>query len=315
MTHAYRFAVMALVLAALGCGRDRSITGLVPPDTTKTPPPPPTWPLVGDLRFQQVNAPSTVNGYGAFERSDVAAGIGQSFGNMTGTPLYVGDECGPPTGSPFDCAWFFSTFFLPASDSGLAVHYQSANTFQTLSSDLATATGPNAVITSIDLRPASNTYAISWMQTTQTTGFDLRQLTLAPNELPDSAASEGAQSRVITALSFNAGQLEVFSYGWKGDTTTRYDTNVQTATLGTVGTAATNLAAAGFIITAIGGNGTNGLVLVGTRVHGDSVAGPRPLRVVPEGSQKSQLWDQGYAIVGVVYDSTNGGTTTWIGEK
>ena len=118
---------------------------------------------------------------------------------------------------------------------------------------------------------------------------------------------------VITALSFNAGQLDVFSCGWKGDTTTLYDTNVQTATLGTVGTAATNLAAAGFIITAFGGNGTDGLVLVGTKMHGDSVA--RPLRLVPDGSQKTQWWDQGFAIVGVVFDSTGGGTTTWIGER
>jgi hypothetical protein len=125
---------------------------------------------------------------------------------------------------------------------------------------------------------------------------------------------------VITGASFDAsGNLFVVSYGWQGDRNTAYEAQVATATFDTVGAVATNLAAQGYIITAVGGGHdsaqgilSDGLVLVGTRVQGDSL--PRPLKVVPQGEQKTELWDQGFAIVGYIINP-NGFSTTWIGER
>jgi|HubBroStandDraft_1064217.scaffolds.fasta_scaffold138407_2 hypothetical protein len=64
----------------------------------------------------------------------------------------------------------------------------------------------------------------------------------------------------------------------------------------TVGDAAMALAASGYIITAFGGTGDNGFLLVGTRVQGDTT--PRPPVVNPENIGEMLL--EGYAVVGYV---------------
>jgi hypothetical protein len=90
-----------------------------------------------------------------------------------------------------------------------------------------------------------------------------------------------------------------------------YETEVITATFDTVGSAASELAADGYILTALGGNVDDGFLLIGSRVKGDTL--PRPLLVVPQGEQNSELWQAGYAIVGCLIDAD--GTETFIGEK
>ena len=61
---------------------------------------------------------------------------------------------------------------------------------------------------------------------------------------------------------------------------TVYDTQVAVATLETAATATTNLASQGYIITAMGGDAglTDNILVVGTRVRGDSL--PRPMLVL-----------------------------------
>ena len=74
----------------------------------------PRAPKAGDLRFQQVDASSTISGLVAGGiASDVNAGVGQGFGNSIGTPLAMGNDCGPVVGSPYNCAWFFVSLPLP----------------------------------------------------------------------------------------------------------------------------------------------------------------------------------------------------------
>ena len=68
----------------------------------------------------------------------------------------------------------------------------------------------------------------------------------------------------------------------------------------------------GYIITAFGGNGTDGFVLVGTRVKGNTAA--RPVLMGTAGSpEQRQIFDQGYAVVG--YLVQNGAPAMFIGEK
>jgi len=80
-------------------------------------------------------------------------------------------------------------------------------------------------------------------------------------------------------------------------------------------TAAANLAAQGFIITATGqADNIGNIIIVGTRVQGDSM--PRPF-VAAQGSAAIQtLMQQGYAIVGVIVDlSSASNPYTYLGER
>jgi hypothetical protein len=277
---------------------------------------PASVPQLGDLRFQQVDAPSTINGYvlGGGLHSNIGAGSSWFLSNQVGTPLSLGDACGPSTGNPFDCGWVFTTFGLPANVTGLNVGYVSGSTFSNLASDVANIDSGHAVINSIDLHPEDDTYAISYIEAVQSTGFTLTQGTVAPSALQAVATQEGALSHVITAVSFNAGNVTYFSYAWESDSSTIYEAQVATATYATLGVAASNLAQSGYIITAFGGNGTDGFALVGTRVKGNTT--PRPILIGVTGDQQQQILSQGYAMVGFIFQSSGGvSATTLIGEK
>jgi hypothetical protein len=281
-------------------------------------------PKAGDLRFQQVDAASTVNGY--VQEVTFAPPLGfngwETFGNATGTPLWLGNNC---------CAYQFSPFALPSGDTGLNTGYLhgSLEDFQSdlngsgpVTSAIGNLGAANTVITSISLSPDADVFGLSWIQTTQPGGFDLTQNTIAPSDFQAAATQEGAHSRVITAVSYNAGQITYLSYGWQADRSTVYETQVATATLGTASTVAQGLAAQGYIITASGStqaaDGT-GVLMVGTRVQGDTM--PRPMMIVPlaqESAGLDQLFQQGYAIVGVSNEFGTGPAGVmrdWIGER
>ena len=133
--------------------------------------------------------------------------------------------------------------------------------------------------------------------------------------LQAAATQEGASSRVITAISNNAGEITYFSYGWQADTATVYETQVVTTSPTEAPTAAASLAAQGFIITATGlADNSGNVVLVGTRVQGDTMA--RPF-VAAQGSSAIQaMQQQGYANVGVIVDLSNSSNPyTYLGER
>jgi hypothetical protein len=117
---------------------------------------------------------------------------------------------------------------------------------------------------------------------------------------------------VITAVSVNGGGVTYLSYGWQADTTTVYEASVVTVSTANAPTAAANLAAQGYIITAIGqSDSTGNLFLVGTRVHGDTMA--RPF-IAAAGGMQSQMMQQGYAMVGVLFNLATG-DYTYLGER
>ena len=172
-----------------------------------------------------------------------------------------------------------------------------------------------SVITSLDLEPANVLFAVSWMQSAQQTFFQLVQNTVAAANIQAAASLEGASSRVITAISNNAGQITYLSYGWQADTATIYDVQVVTASPTDAPSAAANLAAQGFIITATGlADSTGNILLVGTRVQGGTMA--RPF-VAAQGTTAVQtMMQQGYANVGVIVDLTNPTNPyTFLGER
>ncbi len=173
----------------------------------------------------------------------------------------------------------------------------------------------NSVVTSLDLESADDLFAASWIQSSQVSGFDMSKQTVAPADFQAAATQEGANSRVITAVSYNAGQVVYLSYGWQSDTSTIYETQVATASLETAATVAANLAAQGYIVTAIGGSDlSDSFLLVGTRVQGDTM--PRPFAIASEiagTSAYTVLMQPGYAMVDVLQDAQ--GNLTFLGER
>jgi hypothetical protein len=148
---------------------------------------------------------------------------------------------------------------------------------------------------------------------------------VAPQNFQNSILQDGQQGRVVTAVSYDAnGQIFYLSYGWQGDPDSIYETQTTITTIEEAGSAATALANAGYIITAIGGgdavaDGANGdsVILVGTRVQGNTM--PRPVQIVsePPSPPSFTTLEQGYSVVGVVFHVAANGdlTRTWIGER
>ncbi len=274
-------------------------------------------PQPSDLRFQQVAAPSTTPGLRpGGTHSNVVSGLGQFFGNDIGTPLTIGaGNCAPGVGNPLNCIWFFSTFGLPSGVAGLTTNYQgfNANVFP-VDSELHSLVNGRNVFTSLDLELTNSAYAVSWIESASDGGFQYFQQTVVRDQFQTVASQLGQQSRVITAVSFDAsGKVYFINYGWDSDFTTRYEVRVATATADAVSSAATGLANAGYIITAFGGDSTNGFLLVGTRVQGDSLA--RSVMVVtPEsGTDLDPLFQSGDAIVGLIFNADF--SNTYIAEQ
>jgi hypothetical protein len=290
-------------------------------------------PMVGDLRFQQVDAPSTVNGWG---NSGVALSTfllgrsAQDFAPSIGTPFYVGSagNCSvPPVTNGTGCSWPFSEVPITVTTSSptLLAGFGS-DEFDNFQADLQNPAWPSfgngaspasaaSVINSLDLEPANVLFAVAWIQSAQATGFELVENTVTAANLQAAATQEGASSRVITAVSNNAGAITYLSYTWQADTATIYEAQVVTASPTDAPTAAASLAAQGFIITATGlADSSGNVLLVGTRVQGDTMA--RPF-VAAQGSSAIQaMMQQGYANVGVIVDLSNPTNPyTYLGER
>lgn len=271
----------------------------------------PRSPLPGDLRFQQVDAPSVSETASGGIFTDVSNLETISYPDSFGTPLSLGSGmC--VAGVPYDCGWRYFVFQLPSGESGLATTF-SAGVYSDLSANVAAESTPTTVITSLDLKPADNTYAVEWVATKQTTGFSLTQLTVSPAGLQTAAAQEGAKGHVITALSYDdsTGMVDALSYAWQGDPSTVYSVQTEYATESAVGLTAESLAQQGYIITAFGGNSADGFYLVGTRVEGDSI--PRPITVEPPYLPVHAIF--GYAAVGYIDDALLTNNTIWLYEK
>jgi hypothetical protein len=290
-------------------------------------------PMAGDLRFQQVDAPSTVDGWGNETGlgTNLPAGFFTSYSQSIGTPFYVGltGNCAiPPSTDGIGCGWSYSenpTAVYPGSTS-LNVSYAS-DSYANFQADLQNSAWPGvqsggtlltpasdgSVITSLDLESADALFALSWIQSTQESGFLPNQVTVVPANVQAAAVQEGAAGRVITAISYDAGQMTFLSYGWQADAGTIYETQVTTSSAPNAAAAAAGLAAQGYIITASGRADDDGnLLLVGTRIQGDTMA--RPF-MAAQGAGTLALMQQGYSIVAVISDVTQTNATTFILER
>ncbi len=250
----------------------------------------PRSPKAGDIRyllFSQVDLPGFVqvglqflsyNGESAIDfGGDI---ISENPDNALGSPLEISgqilENCSPTT-----CAWGSVIYPLPQSLTGFNMMYKAGN-YPYLQSDLATDAQPNIVFSSLDIDAANsvfgpgdhNVYGLAWVQTEQplSGSLEYKLETVPTAQIQATVAADGAESRIVTATSFDPnGNAVLISYGWTGDTTTIYEAKTALVSGDQICSTATNLAQEGYFISAFGGNVTSGFLIVGMRVQGDTL--------------------------------------------
>jgi len=244
----------------------------------------PRGPKAGDVRYllnQQVDLPGfmTTAGVGVAELGVTE----QLAANSLGSPLTMGSTHFATGG----CEWEANYWLLPSPLAGFAMYYQEDFTnnesYISYLQYVAQANPQaNVVINSMDLEPVCQVFGASWVLTAQGGGFD-QQIETVPiggnlaTAIQNQATLDGRESRIITAATFDDArqQAVLLSYGWTGDTTTLYESQIYVVPSSQIGSAAATLADEGYFISAFGGNDTDGYILVGMRVKGDSL--PRPI--------------------------------------
>ncbi len=192
-----------------------------------------------------------------------------------------------------NCMWPGGFFGLPPSFAYIKGVYNQSNGAYSIdySSYLASLNSPNTIILSMDIQPLCSDIAISAIQIANDSGFDMRIEPVTAANLQSQVSSDGASSRIVTAVSFDdaTNNIILLSYGWQGDTTTAYEAKTLIAQPADVLTDAALLASQGYFISAFGGNNHDGYILVAMRVQGDNT--PRPYWLLPYNAAVAQGGD------------------------
>jgi len=274
----------------------------------------PRSPTAGDLRFQNVASPLTSQGYTPSISTILLGRAGLGFSNAFGTPLALGPgSCQPDSTPVLGCAWAVNSFSSSASLAGMSVAYRSGyledltDYFDTELAD------PNTVVTSLDAEDGDDLFAVATQTSTTAGTFRGRIVISTPGSFQSDVNNEASRGRVVTAVGAVSGVLTLTSYAWSQDPSTIYEAQtISGVALTQMPAEVQSLAQAGYIITAFGGNSVDGYFLVGTRQQGDSI--PRPISIVPT-TQYASMVAKGYAIVGVLANTNDFYSDTWIGEK
>lgn len=289
---------------------------------------PPPIPSAADLRFKGVGtrAPQHVSQLG-----NLIVPLVLVHHNLLGTQLDI-EPCPPPSPAQSNCGWELALFSESIGTPDVNTVYNATGSLPRLDSDLsdlqhgsliAAGADVTSVITALFIDAPSHIYATSGYQSSDVHDFSLVFGSVSPGALQSAASLAGAQGRVITALDFNGGNVVYLSYGWARDLSTVYDAKVVTAPFSNVASTATSLASEGYIITAVGGNLTDGYLFVGTRVRGQTAS--RPLLIatdsipLPASSViQNTLSVAGYTIVGTIlgrHPADSRLFSIYIGEK
>lgn len=242
----------------------------------------PRAPALGDLRYLQWEQAPYPGGLGI--QTNAVGHLGATtaaYTNAVGLPLSLGTSW-VATQNNNNCDWYAEASSVPPPAIGLSVYYDGnfTNTKPSVSY-LQSILAANTVIFSMDLEPACQDIGVAWIQTSQGGGFDGRVETVPygsnmTTSIQNQAAADGAQGRIVTAITLDDQnqQAILISYGWQGDTTNNYETTSSIVQTNQILATGATMASAGYFISAFGGNDTDGYVLIGTRVQGDTM--PRP---------------------------------------
>lgn len=258
----------------------------------------PRAPAIGDLRYlqwEQVPLMADIGGQYGGLLTNFGTGISQYASNVVGYPMNIGTYAiSQSTGT---CNWESVTTGIAPGTNATPTNYSylfgslSTPAGQTYSQFLQSIATTSAVVTSMDLEPVCQQIGVLTLSTQQPgePSFDQRMELVDPANLQSQVAADGAASRIVSAVTFDqsSGKAVLLSYGWQGDTTTAYEAATFIAQAANVLADAEQLANQGYFISAFGGNDTNGYIIIGMRVMGDTT--PRP-------------W---YAATGIGSTSTN----------
>jgi hypothetical protein len=277
----------------------------------------PRSPAQRDLRFKHVQlSPNLEESYitnieAVIPGSESLA----SFTGQFGSPLSVGNQnCGTSANITV-CAWLVGEFSVPTSIQGFKSAYL-ADSLTNLDSDLA-ALGANAVVTSLDEQngPGFVYGIVAYSVETDPTvsgGFAIERAQVTDATLATTVSAMAAKGVVVTAVSVNsAGSIDLVAYGWTGDAGTAYDAQTVLTTYTGVGPQAESLAQQGYIITAVGTADANQVLLVGMKVHGDTL----PRNLLYAGSQSGGMRSDGQIIVGHVFGNDAGNNPNLPGDE
>jgi hypothetical protein len=241
----------------------------------------PRSPAQRDMRFKHVQLAPALEGFEATNIEAVIPGNMSSttFSSGVGSTLMVGNQDCGTSANLTSCGWDLFEYAAPTGVEGFDSLYQADN-LTNLDSDLA-AVGANSVLTSLDEQNgpgfAYGIFACS-VETDPTVsgGFTMQRATVTDATLAATVSAMAAKGVVVTAASVNsAAGIDLVAYSWSGDQGTTYDAQTVLTTYVNVGPQALSLAQQGYIITAVGTADANQMLLVGTKVHGDSL--PRNL--------------------------------------
>ncbi len=239
----------------------------------------PRAPAMGDLRYLQWEQAPWPGGLGIQTNGVSQLGVTTAgYTNAVGVPLSMGDAVSGNN----DCNWYADASVVPPPAIDLSVYYdENFTNYKPAVSYLQSILASNAVIFSMDLEPACQDIGVAWIQTSQAGGFDGRVETVPygsnmTTSIQNQAAADGMQGRIVTAITLDDAnqQAILISYGWQADTASTYETTSNIVQPDQVLATGATLANAGYFISAFGGNATDGYVLIGTRVQGDTM--PRP---------------------------------------
>lgn len=275
----------------------------------------PRSPAQRDMRFKHVQfSPNLQEG----EVTGVEAVIPGDFAwtkvtGEEGSPLAVGNQsCGTIDNST-SCGWSGAEFGVPEGGiSGFNSQF-GADLLTNLAGDLA-GLGANSVVTSLD---EQNGHGLSYgifaysVETDPTVpgGFQIERVQVTDATLASTVSNMASKGVVVTAASSSSvGEIDLVAYSWSGDGGAAYDTQTVLTTYADVGPQAEGLAQQGYIITAVGTADANQIVLVGTKVHGDTL--PRNLLFNSPQFGNGGTSSDGQIIVGHIFGNDAGNNPT-----
>lgn len=266
-------------------------------------------PAQRDMRFKHVQLASTLTATGA---TNIEAYLPGNFSSLSttddlGAPLAVGNQTCGIIDNIASCGWSVYEYAPPAGVAGFNSDY-AVDLLTNLSNDLASL-GGNSVMTSLDEQaepgmPMDIFAASVETDPTVTGGFTLQRMQVTDAMLAAAVSAMAAQGVVMTAVSVNSsGGIDLVGYSWTGDAGTVYDAQTVLTSYESSGPQALLLAQEGYIITAVGTADNNQVLLVGTKVHGDSL--PRNLSyVAPQGNGGTSA--AGQIVVGHTFGNDAG---------
>lgn len=243
-----------------------------------------------DLRFKHIDAfPYALN---LKFITNIIGGDTATFLDTIGTPLGLSS---PGPNYPMDASWGVALFSVPYGLDGYTTFYKSGP-INKLSYDIDKIDN-SYVVNSLDFSQNAGAYAFQGTCSSGIYKYTRSMKTLPMIDIQKEATAEGLLSRVITAISFIGDEATFISQGWDGDGDSKYDVDVEFATVDTFQDVARTLADNGYLITAIGGNSFDGYIFVGTKISGDSR--PRPLIIW--NSVDNQPIYRGFAYIGHIF--------------